>query len=561
MASGEKTSFTIGTRKSKLALLQTDIVQNALQTAWPGCEFDIHSRHAAGDLNKVTPLREFTTKNLWTEELEELLIQKKLDLVVHSLKDVPTQIPSSCALAAIITREDPRDVLVVKKGLSFKTLAELPAGSVVGTSSVRRIAQIGRHYPHLKVQDVRGNIDTRLAKLDDEDGPFTCLILAAAGLLRSGWEARITQYLDSKNGKMLHAVGQGALGIEIRSDDERMKEMIEKIGDKKSTFACLAERNLLRVLEGGCSAPLGVETEWIQNEHGEELLRLRSIVTSVDGQEAVEVEKDCKIMSNEEAEAFGKDVAMYLVENGAGKILEDIQQKKKCQTTKSLRQAFDKRILDTVKERGLPSPLFITIFLGANDACFLGGDDRTYVPIAQYEEHIRHYVDTILEHPATKDTRVILISPPPVDVPPPPSTDFDLESVVEATRAPAAMGRGHRTWESKRKFAKKINEIGHEFEAKTDRFALFDFWTLITKVKCQDETDSDVDEIFHKLDLEDTLPGSGMPGAPRFGLEYFIDGLHFGEKGYDVLGRELLKLLLSKWPELNKENFPLRVQE
>ncbi|KAI1916608.1 hypothetical protein LOZ61_000876 [Ophidiomyces ophidiicola] len=248
------------------------------------------------------------------------------------------------------------------------------------------------------------------------------------------------------------------------------------------------------------------------------------------------------------------------------------------QTTKSLRQAFDERILNTVKERGLPSPLFITIFLGANDACFLGGDDRTYVPIAQYEKHIRHYVDTILEHPATKDTRVILISPPPVDVPPPPSTDFDLESVVEATRAAAAMGRGHRTWESKRKFAKKITEIGHEFEAKTDRFAPFDFWTLITKVKCQDETDSDVDEIFHKLDLEDTLPGSGTPGAPRFGLEYFIDGLHFGEKvslstahylfvfakvgqGYDVLGRELLKLLLSKWPELNKENFPVRVQE
>lgn len=228
-----------------------------------------------------------------------------------------------------MTREDPRDVLVVKKGLPQMTLAELPPGSVVGTSSVRRTAQLARHYPNLKIQDVRGNIDTRLAKLDAEDGPYTCLILAAAGLLRTGHEGRISQYLDSKNGKMLHAVGQGALGIEIRADDEVMRNIVLKIGDMKTTYACLAERNLLRILEGGCSAPLGVETEWIQDDNGKDLLRMRAIVVSVDGKEAVEVEKDADIKSDEEAEAFGKEVALELVENGAGKILEAIKEKKR----------------------------------------------------------------------------------------------------------------------------------------------------------------------------------------------------------------------------------------
>ncbi|EGE84665.1 porphobilinogen deaminase [Blastomyces dermatitidis ATCC 18188] len=324
-----KTTFTIGTRRSKLALVQTDLVRDALKAAWPQYEFNILTKDAAADLDKVTPLREFTSKNLWTEELEELLVAKQIDLVVHSLKDVPTQIPETCILGAMMPREDPRDVLVIKKGLPSMTLAELPAGSVVGTSSVRRIAQLSRHYPQLIAKDVRGNIDTRLAKLDAEDGPFSCLILAAAGLLRTGQGDRITYYLGSKHGKMLHAVGQGGLGIEIRADDEHMKQMVEKIGDKKTTLACLAERNLLRTLEGGCSAPLGVETEWVQDSEGKENLRLRAIVASVDGKEAVEIEKDKDVKSGEEAEVFGKQVADELVTLGAGRILAEIQQKKK----------------------------------------------------------------------------------------------------------------------------------------------------------------------------------------------------------------------------------------
>ncbi|PGH26983.1 porphobilinogen deaminase [Polytolypa hystricis UAMH7299] len=325
----KRTTFTIGTRKSRLALLQTDLVLTALKAAWPEYDFNIHTKETAGDLNTVIPLREFASKNLWTEELEQLLDEKQIDLVVHSLKDVPTQLPPSCILGAVMEREDPRDVLVVKKGLPYKSISEIPAGSVVGTSSVRRTAQLARHYPQLKVLDVRGNIDTRLAKLDAEDGPFTCIILAAAGLLRTGQGGRITQYLDGENGKMLHAVGQGALGVEIRADDELVKGMLDKIGHKQSTLACLAERNLLRVLEGGCSAPLGVETEWVKDADGKDKLKMRSIVASVDGSEAVHLDMDGDVASNEEAEAFGLKAANELVERGAGKILAAIQQNKK----------------------------------------------------------------------------------------------------------------------------------------------------------------------------------------------------------------------------------------
>ncbi|KAL2853694.1 porphobilinogen deaminase, dipyromethane cofactor binding domain-containing protein [Aspergillus pseudodeflectus] len=323
--------FTIGTRKSKLALLQTDLVLAALKGRYPDYEFKIHSRETAGDQNTTIALRDFTTKNLWTQELEDLLEAGHVDLIVHSLKDVPTLLPSTCKLGPMMPREDSRDVLVIKKGLPNMSLAEMPAGSVVGTSSIRRTAQLAQKYPHLKVMDVRGNIGTRLSKLDAEDSPYTCLILAAAGLLRLGLEDRIFQYLESKNGGMLYAVGQGALGIEIRKDDQVMEDLLRGIGHDQTTFACLAERSLLRVLEGGCSAPLGVETEWIQDTGGSSKLRMRAIVVSVDGRESAEVEVDGAVGSAQSAEEFGITVAKALVAKGAGKILEEIQRNKQPQ--------------------------------------------------------------------------------------------------------------------------------------------------------------------------------------------------------------------------------------
>ncbi|GMF79970.1 unnamed protein product [Aspergillus oryzae] len=308
-------TFTVGTRKSKLALSQTDLVVSALKKVYPNYEFKIHSQETAGDLNTTIAFREFTTKNLWTEELEEHLMAGNVDFIVHSLK-------------GLISAYDSRDVLVIKQGLPNMSLSDLPAGSVVGTSSIRRTAQLALKYPHLKVIDVRGNIGTRLAKLDAEDSPYTCIILAAAGLLRLGLDDRISQYLDSKNGGMLYAVGQGALGIEIRKDDQVMRDMLNNIGHNETTFASTAERSLLRTLEGGCSAPLGVETEWIKSSDGSKKLRMRSIVVSVDGKESAEVEIDGSVDSVQAAEDFGVTVAKELVTKGAEKILEDIQRSK-----------------------------------------------------------------------------------------------------------------------------------------------------------------------------------------------------------------------------------------
>ncbi|CAI7627335.1 unnamed protein product [Penicillium pancosmium] len=322
-----KTSFTIGTRKSKLALEQTELVCAALKNSHPSYEFKIFSKETAGDLNTTIALKDFASKNLWTEELEELMIAGQVDLIVHSLKDVPTLLPDTCTLAPMMPREDNRDVLVVKQGLSFKSLDEIPAGAVVGTSSIRRTAQLARKYPQLKVESIRGNIGTRLAKLDAEDSPYSCIIIAAAGLLRLDLEDRITQYLDSKNG-MLYAVGQGALGIEVRKNDTALLEMLRQIGHQETTFACLAERNLLRTLEGGCSAPLGVESEWVQGSDGSKKLRMRSVVVSVDGQQCAQVELDGDVNSPESAEAFGITVANALVADGAGAILEEIQRQK-----------------------------------------------------------------------------------------------------------------------------------------------------------------------------------------------------------------------------------------
>ncbi|KAG5290937.1 hypothetical protein I7I50_00840 [Histoplasma capsulatum G186AR] len=225
------------------------------------------------------------------------------------------------------------------------------------------------------------------------------------------------------------------------------------------------------------------------------------------------------------------------------------------QTTKTLRRTFEREIVNKITDRGPPAPLFITIFLGANDACLLSSGP--YVPLPEFEEHIRHYVKSILDHPGAQNTKIILITPPPVDVP---SSEMDsaddLPEVAEVMQSMAKLSRGHKTWASKRLFAEKIVDIGREFERQTERVAVLDFWTAMTKAKCNEL--GFTDEEFHDLDTRDMLPGSGLPGAKMFGKEFLIDGLHFGSRGYDILTRELFGLFLAKWPELKRENFPLR---
>lgn len=226
-------------------------------------------------------------------------------------------------------REDPRDAFVLKTGRPKCGLADLPTGSVVGTSSIRRTAQIALKYPHLRVQDVRGNVPTRLRKLDEDNSPFDALILAAAGLIRLDLGHRISEFLSSKTGGMLYAVGQGAIGVESRTNDTQTSRLLDKINDSFTSSACLAERSLLRKLEGGCSAPLGVETEWISHDQHTPRLQMRAIVVSVDGKESAEIEMEEQVATAEAANSFGIKVADALVAKGAGKILDEINAKKR----------------------------------------------------------------------------------------------------------------------------------------------------------------------------------------------------------------------------------------
>lgn len=370
--------FHVGTRRSLLARVQTDQIVHALKKVWPTYEFEIHAMATTADNDLNTALYKFNEKSLWTAELEIKLQQGELDFIVHSLKDMPTQLPADCSLGCVTARNDPRDALVVKPTLasSIRTLSDLPKGSVVGTSSLRRVAQLKRHFPHLSFADVRGNIGTRLAKLDNPDSEYSAIVIAVAGLERLGMTDRITSYLSKDNGGMLHAVGQGGLGVEIRTNDERTKNLLAPIVCERTMRAALVERGVLRTLEGGCSVPIGIETNWVSKKtsltsnagtgvgigikpaeeyhHATGMaqeptntqmgmvtstndaarddasdgltdeLEVRGIVVSLDGQEAAEVETLRRITSRQDAEEFGIEIAGMLVEKGAGKILKDI---------------------------------------------------------------------------------------------------------------------------------------------------------------------------------------------------------------------------------------------
>jgi hydroxymethylbilane synthase len=301
------------------------MIATALQYLYPDHTFPVQPMSTAGDLNKVTPLYQFDAKALWTRELEVALLEGEIDMIVHSLKDMPTTLPEGCALGAITEREDPRDAVVVKAGLNYKGLDELPEGSVIGTSSVRRIAQLRRAYPHLHYADVRGNVDTRLKKLDHSTEPnYSAIILAEAGLARMELNHRSTCLLSSPI--LLHAVGQGSLGIEIRAGDDKTMELLRPLNHRESRLRCLAERSLMRALEGGCSVPIGVETSL---EQGGKTLQLKAVVVTVDGERAVHGEGRVTFEEVEEEDAaadkLGLQVAGDLLGRGAQKLLDAIR--------------------------------------------------------------------------------------------------------------------------------------------------------------------------------------------------------------------------------------------
>ncbi|KAF2734496.1 porphobilinogen deaminase [Polyplosphaeria fusca] len=368
LASTNFPPINIGTRRSTLAQIQAREVERALKNAYPDRTYNICPVLAQGDRDKVTPLLQLSqgenAKSLWTGELEAMLETGELDIIVHCLKDMPTQLPDNLEIGAILEREDPRDALIISPRLpKGTTLATLPSDATIGTSSIRRAAQLRKQYPEFQFADLRGNIGTRLGKLDAEDSQFSAIILAAAGLKRLGMEDRISQYLSSDNGGMLYAVGQGALAIEIRKNDEAMKQILTNIKCERTTWACSAERALLRALEGGCSVPIGVETSWRKlktglatgvepaKEYGidgkaieeedsldnQELI-LKTLVVSVDGKDSVEYETARWIVSTEGAESLGKEAAKALLGKGADKILNKISKEKQWAAQKQLEQ-------------------------------------------------------------------------------------------------------------------------------------------------------------------------------------------------------------------------------
>ncbi len=301
--------IVIGTRGSALALWQTNHVAEILKEKF-GVETEIVKIKTTGDKILDSPLAKIGSKGLFVKEIEIALQEKRVDIAVHSAKDVPTEQPDGLVIAAFLKREDPRDALISKDGL---TLENLPEGTVVGTSSLRRRAQLMHFRPDLKLVDVRGNVDTRLRKM--HEGQFDAIILARAGLKRMGHDADITQIIDTSI--MLPAVGQGSIAIECRADDEDILSMLAEIADADTMSAVKAERALLRYLEGGCQVPIGA---YGRIENGK--LVLEGMIASLDGSKLY---RDREEGMPEEAEETGTKLAKRLYEAGGREILEEIR--------------------------------------------------------------------------------------------------------------------------------------------------------------------------------------------------------------------------------------------
>lgn len=266
----------LGSRESPLALAQTNMVADALRRQWPGLEVEIHTFKTQGDIILDTALSKTGDKGLFVKELEVALMENRIDLAVHSMKDMPGELPEGLTLVSFGEREDASDVLLSKNHVRF---ANLPAGAVIGTSSLRREAQLRRLRSDLKYEVIRGNLQTRYRKL--EEGPYAAIVLAAAGVKRLGWDDRITQTFDAWS-QSIPAVAQGILAIEFRLTDGRVRSLLEPLQIKSVEVIRLAERAVLATLAGGCQLPLGAYCR--PTESGYEM---KGVVLSLDGTEAI----------------------------------------------------------------------------------------------------------------------------------------------------------------------------------------------------------------------------------------------------------------------------------
>jgi len=299
----------IGTRGSLLATTQSTWVKNQIEAQHPDLSVELVKIITKGDKILDVPLAKVGGKGLFVKEIEEALLRKDVDLAVHSMKDVPSELPEELHLGIIPPRENPYDAFIANQFASF---TDLPKGATVGTSSLRRRSQLAALRPDLEIVDLRGNLDTRLRKLDE--GQFQAIILAAAGLNRLDMSSRATGYFSAK--EMLPAVGQGALGLELRKDDDELLEALSFLNDDTTAVAVAAERGFLYRLEGGCQVPIGAFAE-VQN--GE--VELTGLVASIDGQVVL---KESIKGPNDEARQLGTQLANKLLDMGAREILAEV---------------------------------------------------------------------------------------------------------------------------------------------------------------------------------------------------------------------------------------------
>ena len=302
-------SLKIATRQSPLALWQANYVKDLLQQLYPDLNVELVPMVTKGDVILDSPLAKIGGKGLFVKELENALLNKEADIAVHSMKDVPMQVPEGLGLAVICKREDPRDAFVSN---SYRTLAELPQGAVVGTSSLRRQCQLKTLRPDLEIRSLRGNVGTRLSKLDN--GDYDAIILASAGLIRLGLAERIASFIDVE--QSLPAAGQGAVGIECRTDDVAVQQLLAPLADAETTSCVLAERAMNHHLQGGCQVPIGGYAVLRDSE-----LYLRALVGSVDGSTIIRAEGKSAV---ENADVLGVQIAEQLLAQGADKILQNI---------------------------------------------------------------------------------------------------------------------------------------------------------------------------------------------------------------------------------------------
>ena len=300
----------MATRKSPLALRQAGHVAGVLRERNPGLEIELVAMRTSGDRLLDAPLAKVGGKGLFIKELERALLDGRADVAVHSMKDVPVELPPGLHLPVVMARADPRDALV---SMRFGALGALPPGASVGTSSLRRKCQLAALRPDLRLEDLRGGVDTRLRRL--ERGDFDAIVLAVSGLERGGHGARVTEALDVAT--MLPAAGQGALGIECRRGDARVEALIAPLACPRSSACVLAERAFNRRLEGGCQVPIAA---YAILEGGE--LDMRGLVASLDGARVLRAQVRGRA---EDAEPLGAEAAAAVLEQGAGEILERIR--------------------------------------------------------------------------------------------------------------------------------------------------------------------------------------------------------------------------------------------